>query len=65
MVVAGLITLMLLTFGPSHGEANLKSYPRITAPSARDRILIIAPHIDDESIGAAGFAADAIASQLS
>jgi LmbE family N-acetylglucosaminyl deacetylase len=61
MVITGLITLMLLMVGPGHGEANLKSYPRITAPSARDRILIIAPHIDDESIGAAGFAADAIA----
>jgi LmbE family N-acetylglucosaminyl deacetylase len=61
MVVTGFITLLLLIVGPGHGEANVKSYPRIEAASQRDRILIIAPHIDDESIGAAGYAADAIA----
>lgn len=40
----------------------MKSYPRIARPTAADRILIIAPHIDDEAIGAAGYAFDAIAS---
>ena len=60
MVITGFITLLLLMFG-SHSEANVQSYPRIAPPSSRDRILIIAPHIDDESIGAAGYAADAIA----
>jgi LmbE family N-acetylglucosaminyl deacetylase len=38
-----------------------QSYPQLAAPGRTDRILIIAPHIDDESIGAGGFAADAIA----
>ena len=61
MVISGFITVLLLMFGPGHGEANVKLYPRIAAPAQRDRILIIAPHIDDESIGAAGYAADAIA----
>ncbi len=61
MVISGFIALMLLLFGPGHGEANVKLYPRIAAASPRDRVLIIAPHIDDEAIGAAGYAADAIA----
>jgi LmbE family N-acetylglucosaminyl deacetylase len=39
----------------------LDSYPRLTAPTTRDRVLIIAPHIDDEMIGAGGYAVDAIA----
>jgi len=37
------------------------TYPQIAPAGHTDRILIIAPHIDDESIGAGGFAADAIA----
>ena len=57
MVITGFITLLLLMFG-SHAEAHLTSYPRIAPPTPRDRILIIEPHIDDESIGAAGYAAD-------
>lgn len=61
MVISGLITLLLLMFGSEHAEANVKLYPRIAAASAHDRVLIIAPHIDDEAIGAAGYAADAIA----
>jgi LmbE family N-acetylglucosaminyl deacetylase len=36
-------------------------YPQVATPGRNERILIIAPHIDDESIGAGGFAADAIA----
>jgi LmbE family N-acetylglucosaminyl deacetylase len=39
----------------------LQTYPRLTAPTSRDRVLIIAPHIDDEVIGAGGYALDAIA----
>lgn len=61
MVITGFVTLMLLLFGSGHGEGNVKLYPRIAAAGQRDRILIIAPHIDDEAIGAAGYAADAIA----
>src|SRR3989440_1738979 len=36
-------------------------YPRLEAAARKDRILIIAPHIDDESIGAGGYAIDALA----
>lgn len=62
MFVAGLITtVVVLLFSPTHGEARLSSYPRIERPSQHDRILIVAPHIDDESIAAAGYASDAIA----
>ena len=61
MVVSGFIALLLLLVGPGQGEANVTLYPRIAAASPRDRVLIIAPHIDDEAIGAAGYAADAIA----
>ena len=39
----------------------VNTYPRVTAPTSRDRVLIIAPHIDDEIIGAGGYALDAIA----
>jgi LmbE family N-acetylglucosaminyl deacetylase len=61
MVVSGFITLLLLMFGSEQAEANVKLYPRVASASAHDRVLIIAPHIDDEAIGAAGYAADAIA----
>ena len=39
----------------------MNTYPRVTAPTSRDRVLIIAPHIDDEIIGAGGYALDAVA----
>jgi LmbE family N-acetylglucosaminyl deacetylase len=60
MFVPGLVVLFTLLFGPVHSEASLESYPRVTAPTTRDRVLIIAPHIDDEIIGAGGYALDAI-----
>jgi LmbE family N-acetylglucosaminyl deacetylase len=36
-------------------------YPCLQAAARHDRVLIIAPHIDDESIGAGGYAIDAMA----
>lgn len=63
MSLTGLIPLLsylLLSHTPT--ETTVKSYPRIARPTAADRILIIAPHIDDEAIGAAGYAFDAVAS---
>jgi LmbE family N-acetylglucosaminyl deacetylase len=38
----------------------VRTYPIIDAASPRDRVLIVAPHIDDETIGAAGYAVDAL-----
>jgi LmbE family N-acetylglucosaminyl deacetylase len=62
MFVTGLVTLLsLLLLSPSHGNAVVKQYPRVARAERPDRILIIAPHIDDESIGAGGYALDAIA----
>jgi LmbE family N-acetylglucosaminyl deacetylase len=36
------------------------SYPSVHGASPRDRILIVAPHMDDETIGAGGYAIDAL-----
>ena len=36
-------------------------YPRLAPARRNDRILIVAPHIDDEAISAGGYAVDAIA----
>lgn len=38
----------------------MKVYPRIAEAAPQDRVLIVAPHVDDEAIGAAGYALDAI-----
>lgn len=61
MLVPGLITLLILLFSPGQSEARVKLYPTVERAQAHDRVLIVAPHIDDESIGAGGYAADAIA----
>ena len=42
-------------------HTQVQQYPTVPAPGRQERILIVAPHIDDESIGAAGYAADALA----
>lgn len=42
-------------------HTRVQQYPTVPAPGRQERILIVAPHIDDESIGAAGYAADAVA----
>lgn len=36
------------------------AYARLTAATAADRVLVVAPHIDDEVLGAGGYVADAI-----
>jgi LmbE family N-acetylglucosaminyl deacetylase len=54
LVILGAMTLLI----PTGAEARL--YPRLDAARSGDRILIVAPHIDDEAIGAGGYAIDAI-----
>jgi len=52
------LTMALLN--PARSEARVAAYPRLHAAGRRDRILIVAPHIDDEAIGAGGYAIDAV-----
>ena len=40
---------------------RIEIYPRLAPARRNDRILIVAPHIDDEAISAGGYAVDAIA----
>lgn len=62
MLVTSLISLLaMLLLNPGRGAKMLNPYPQLARAGHSDRVLIVAPHIDDESIGAAGFAADAIA----
>jgi LmbE family N-acetylglucosaminyl deacetylase len=48
----------LLAFAAVPGQAARRGVPlpHVTPPSPADRILIVAPHIDDEAIAAAGYA---------
>ncbi|HKB81273.1 MAG TPA: PIG-L family deacetylase, partial [Thermoanaerobaculia bacterium] len=57
ILVTLLATVML---HPAHG-GPLSHYPHLESARPHDRVLIVAPHIDDESIGAGGYAIDAIA----
>ena len=41
--------------------SRTKLYPRLAPAGRNDRILIVAPHVDDEAIGAGGYALDAVA----
>ncbi len=53
-MVTFVATLML-------NPAKSQNYPRLDTATRRDRVLIFAPHIDDEAIGAGGYAIDALA----
>ena len=60
LTFATLATMLLLNPARSH-DAKVQQYPRLHAAARQDRVLIVAPHIDDESIGAGGYAIDALA----
>jgi LmbE family N-acetylglucosaminyl deacetylase len=50
-----------MTMLTATGVAKMNSYPRLGPAERRERILIVAPHVDDEAISAGGYAMDAIA----
>lgn len=47
---------------PVSGETVLPNYPSVETAAKNDRVLIVAPHMDDEAIGAGAYALDAIRS---
>ena len=56
--IALVMTLMLT---PAPARARTAAYPLLHAAARHERVLIVAPHIDDEAIGAAGYTLDSIA----
>ena len=60
MLVTIVTFLAMFLLKPPQNDARVR-YPHLQAAARPDRILIVAPHIDDESIGAGGYAIDAMA----
>jgi LmbE family N-acetylglucosaminyl deacetylase len=55
------VSLIMAMLTPAQARARTAAYPLLHAAGRQDRVLIVAPHIDDEAIGAAGYALDSIA----
>ena len=60
MLVSLLALFAMEMLNPARSSPR-EAYPRLAAAGRQDRILIVAPHIDDEAIGACGYAIDALA----
>jgi len=56
--IVALVALVMLN--PARVSIR-KTYPLLAAAGKQDRVLIVAPHIDDEAISAGGYAIDAVA----
>jgi LmbE family N-acetylglucosaminyl deacetylase len=52
---------LLMSVWTAVGVAKMNEYPRLEAAERPERILIVAPHVDDEAISAGGYAMDAVA----
>src|SRR5437667_2988440 len=60
MLVTIVTFVAMFLLKPPQNDVKVQ-YPHLPAAAQKDRILIVAPHIDDESIGAGGYAIDAMA----
>ncbi|HYS55386.1 MAG TPA: PIG-L family deacetylase [Thermoanaerobaculia bacterium] len=60
MLLSFVAILAMVMLTPATASKS-KTYPRLSAAEKKDRILIVAPHIDDEAISAGGYTIDAIA----
>ncbi len=58
MLITVVTFFAMFLLKPPQNDARVQ-YPHLTAAERHDRVLIVAPHIDDESIGAGGYALDA------
>src|SRR5438105_11365370 len=56
-----LVTLIAMVMLKPARATNRVTYRRLATAASHDRILIVAPHIDDEAISAGGYTIDAIA----
>jgi len=61
MLTAFVTIATMMMMKPTHAHAKVQRYPLLSTAARSERILIVAPHIDDESIGAGGYAIDALA----
>src|SRR5258708_37650585 len=62
MLFPGLVAFLTMFFlSPGRSTATVQRYPLVDAAVRRDRVLIVAPHVDDEAIGARGYAVDPVA----
>src|SRR6185436_3371454 len=58
MLITVVTFFAMFLLKPPQSDARVQ-YPHLDAAARHDRVLIVAPHIDDESIGAGGYALDA------